>query len=123
MMKKLLVALALALFLPMNAYSGDYESEKNQYWICHQVGYSGKRIAVALSNVFESQANDYYAKEKIFEDIIENLLGDEFEPEFSARCEDYTSQRKAQKYRKRKLSKYKKENFKLYRIEFVEQRD
>lgn len=102
----------LMMLLPMNSFS----MEPPGYWMCYQTGHIEKSVKVALSPIFLAESN-HEEKELLFEKVTKEQLKT-FVPDFSARCENYQSQEKANEFLKTKLKMLEKEGVGLIWIKF-----
>ena len=105
--------LTFLMLLPMQASS----EEQTGYWMCYQTGHIEKKVKVAISPIFIASSG-HDEKSLLFEKVTKDQLQDAFVPDFSARCEDYQSQEKANDFLKTKLRMLKKEGVELIWIKF-----
>ena len=94
------------------------EAETEYFWVCSQVGMTGKTHSYAVSNIFKAPPNDYEDKEILFEELASEQYP-EFEPNYEARCKDFTNLERAEKYKQRKVERAEKKQFRILRVKFT----
>ena len=109
-------AAIIYLLLFQFSASAEVESEKAS-WVCSQPGYVGETLTYALSKVFVGVANDYDAKEQLFEEYIKSVTEGDFDALDDPSCRDFSSEKKAEKYLEKILKRAKKK-FKILWVDF-----
>lgn len=112
-----------AAFLSFLPHDSEASGSPNKYWLCHQTGFVGEgkksRVSVAISRVFYSTSKNSYQLESEFELFVEKSLKANFKPEFSARCDSYSSYDDASEFFGRKMILYQERQYQVFTLNFV----
>lgn len=119
MKRFLMFLIAWAFFVPV---SSEAVSEESHHWVCSQVGTLKGSLTYAISSVFIAAPSHYDDKEAIFEKLVLKQSEDGFRPEFQARCYDFRSDNKVNKFLKKKIEQAKKRKFQILWIKVATNR-